>query len=117
MRLCREASELHLRFAAYTYQLAEAATTTGEPIIAPLVYHAPDDPETFTITDQFMLGADVLVAPVVTKGAVSRDIYLPAGRWRDDQTGALHEGGRWLKAYPAPLDTLPIFIRDGVALP
>jgi alpha-glucosidase (family GH31 glycosyl hydrolase) len=117
VRLCREASELHLRFAAYTYRLAEATPLTGEPIIAPLVYHAPDDPATFSITDQFMLGTDVLVAPVVTKGAVARDLYLPAGRWRDHKTGAIHEGGRWLKAYPAPLDTLPIFIRDGTVIP
>ncbi|MEN9404385.1 MAG: hypothetical protein RL091_3088 [Verrucomicrobiota bacterium] len=117
VRLCREASELHLRFAAYTYRLAEATPLTGEPIIAPLVYHAPDDPATFTITDQFMLGADVLVAPVVTKGAVARDLYLPAGRWRDYKTGAILEGGRWLKAYPAPLDTLPIFVRDGAVIP
>lgn len=117
VRLCREASELHLRFAAYTYQLAEATPLTGEPIIAPLVYHTPDDPATFSITDQFMLGPDVLVAPVVTKGAVARDLYLPAGRWRDHKTGAMHEGGRWLKAYPAPLDTLPVFIRDGTVIP
>lgn len=117
VRLCREASELHLRFAAYTYRLAEAAPLTGEPIIAPLVYHAPDDPATFTITDQFMLGTDVLVAPVVTRGALTRDLYLPAGRWRDYKTGAIHEGGRWLRGYPAPLDTLPIFLRDGTVLP
>ncbi len=117
VRLCREASELHLRFAAYTYGLAEASTMTGEPILAPLVYHYPDDAATFSITDQYMVGPDVLVAPILTKGAVARDLYLPRGRWRDFKTQATLEGGRWLKDYPAPLDTLPIFIRDGAALP
>jgi alpha-glucosidase len=60
-----------------------------------------------------MLGADVVIAPVLTQGARKRDLYLPAGRWRDYKTGALREGKRWLRDYPAPLDTLPLFIREG----
>ncbi len=113
VRLCRAASELHVAFAPYTYRLAEASTSTGEPIVAPLAYHAPDDPETFRITDQFMLGPDVVVAPVVEQGAVARDLYLPKGRWLDYRTKKVVAGARWLKAYPAPLDTLPLFVREG----
>ena len=113
VRLCREASQLHVAFAPYTYRLAEASTRTGEPILAPLSYHSPDDAESFRITDQFMLGPDVVVAPVVTKGAVSRDLYLPKGRWVDHRTKRPVEGGRWLRAWPAPLDVLPVFVRDG----
>ena len=117
VKLSREASQLHLAFAAYTYRLAEATTRTGEPIIAPLFYHSPDDPETFRITDQFMLGPDVVVAPVLTKGAVARDLYLPKGRWVDYRTRKPVEGGRWLKGYPAPLEVLPVFIRAGAQIP
>jgi alpha-glucosidase (family GH31 glycosyl hydrolase) len=113
VRLCRAASQLHLDYAPYTYRLAEASTSTGEPILAPLAYQFPDDPETFRITDQFMLGPDVLVAPVVEKDAVARDLYLPKGRWIDQKTKKPVEGGRWLRAYPAPLDTLPLFVRAG----
>jgi len=115
--LCREASNLHLAFAGYTYRLAEASTRTGEPILAPLFYHSPDDAETFRITDQFMLGPDVVVAPVLTKGALTRDLYLPKGRWADYKTKKVVEGGRWWKSWPAPLDTLPLFVREGVRLP
>jgi alpha-glucosidase (family GH31 glycosyl hydrolase) len=117
VRLCREASRLHVAFAPYTYRLAEESTRTGEPILAPLFYHAPDDPETFRITDQFMLGPDVVVAPVVTKGAVVRDVYLPKGRWVDHRTKKTADGGRWLRAYPAPLDVLPVFVREGARVP
>ena len=113
VRLAREASELHVRFAPHILRLASAAPRTGEPILAPLWYHHPRDPETYAITDQFMVGADVVVAPVVTKGATSRDVYLPAGRWRDGKRGEMFEGGRWLRAHPAPLDTLPFFVRLG----
>jgi alpha-glucosidase (family GH31 glycosyl hydrolase) len=117
VRLCREASRLHVAFAPYTYRLAEESTRTGEPILAPLFYHAPDDPETFRITDQFMLGPDVVVAPVVAKGAVVRDVYLPKGRWMDYRTKMTADGGRWLRAYPAPLDVLPVFVREGARVP
>lgn len=117
VRLCREASQLHLAFAAYTYRLAEESTRTGDPILAPLHYHAPDEPETHRITDQFMLGPDVVVAPVLARGAVARDLYLPKGRWVDYQTKKPVEGGRWLKAWPAPLDTLPVFVRQGARVP
>ena len=117
VRLCREASQLHLAFAPYTYRLAEATTRTGEPILAPLFYHSPDDAETFRVTDQFMLGPDVVVAPVVTKGAVARDLYLPKGRWVDYRTKKPVEGGRWLKGYAAPLDVLPVFVREGARVP
>ncbi|MEI8291606.1 MAG: glycoside hydrolase family 31 protein [Verrucomicrobiota bacterium] len=117
VRLCREASELHAAFIPHILRLAEAAMLTGEPILAPLAYHNPDDPETFAITDQYMIGPDVVAAPVLTKGAVTRDIYLPRGRWQAYKDGRIIEGGRWLKAYPAPLDTLPVFVRAGAPVP
>lgn len=113
VRLAREASELHLKFAPYIIELAQAAPRTGQPILRPLWYNEPLDKETQAITDQFMLGADVVVAPVMKQGGTSRDVYLPAGKWRDYKTGQLYDGGRWLKAFPAPLDTLPLFTREG----
>lgn len=116
IRLSREASEMHVRFAGLIFKLAQAAPRTGEPIIAPLWYHAPEEPETYQVTDQFMLGTDVVVAPVITKGATRRDVYLPAGRWRDLKTNKMVEGKRLVRDHPAPLDTLPVFVREGFAL-
>jgi alpha-glucosidase (family GH31 glycosyl hydrolase) len=113
VRLAREASQLHLKFAPVILALARQAPKTGEPILAPLWYHAPTDPATHGITDQYMLGPDVVVAPVLTKGASSRNVYLPAGRWRDLADGAVVEGGRWLRGHPAPLAVLPVFVRVG----
>ncbi len=115
VRLCREASELHVRFAPYIVELARAAPKTGEPILRPIWYNEPADEAAFAITDQFMLGRDVLVAPVIEPGKTSRRIYLPAGRWTDLKTGKTLEGARWLEDYPAPLDTLPVFVRQGFA--
>ena len=113
VRLSREASRMHMRFSPFIVTLAEAAQRTGEPILRPLWFNFPDDRECAAITDQFMLGEEVVIAPVTAQGAVRRDVYLPRGRWRDDKNGKLIEGGRWVKNHPAPLDTLPLFIREG----
>lgn len=51
-------------------------------------------------------------APIVDKGKMRRDIYLPEGYWKDGNNGSIYEGKRWLKNYPAPIDVLPYFIRQ-----
>jgi alpha-glucosidase (family GH31 glycosyl hydrolase) len=109
-RLCREASELHLKFSPYIEKLAEEIPKTGESILRPLWYNFPTEREAETVMDEFMVGDALLVAPVVSKGQVHRNVYLPAGQWRDYKTGTLVEGGRWVRDYKAPLDTLPIFV-------
>jgi len=64
-----------------------------------------------------MFGPDLLVAPVVWEGARSRDVYLPAGAvWTDAWTGATHAGGQTLTV-DAPLERIPLYLRDGASLP
>jgi len=60
-----------------------------------------------------MLGENILVAPVLEEGVTTRDIYLPAGQWQDmgSSPGKIYQGKQWLKEYPAPLSTLPYFVR------
>ncbi len=67
----------------------------------------------FVCVLEFLLGDDLLAAPVLEPGAVSRDIYLPRGLWRDevDPLHPIFTGPLWIRGYPAPLDTLPHFIR------
>jgi myogenesis-regulating glycosidase len=115
VRLCREASALHTKFSPYIIKLANAAPRTGEPILRPLWYNFPGDQTAQAITDQYMVGDALLVAPVLEKGARSRKVYLPEGRWRDYRSGKVFEGDRTLRDYPAPLDTLPLFISEEFA--
>ena len=77
----------------------------------PLFWHVPDDQTALTIDDQFLLGARLLVAPVVRPGQTARAVYLPAGRWRDWWRGDVIVGPHRIKQYPAPLETLPLFER------
>ena len=60
---------------------------------------------------EYMLGNDILVAPVLEEGAVSRDIYLPSGTWRTED-GRTFQGPGWIYNFQAPLDTLPYFFRE-----
>lgn len=109
--LCRRYAQLHLEFAARILELAREAARTGAPIIRPVWWLAPNDERALTCDDQFLLGSDVLAAPVVQPGQRSRAIYLPPGQWRDHWTGALYDGETVLQNFPAPLETLPIFVK------
>ena len=107
-RLCRDAALLHVEYGERILALARHAAATGEPIVRPLAW-IWDDARASSVHDQFLLGDDLLVAPVVTKGARTREVLLPPGRWRDDQ-GVEHAGGG-LVSVPAPLERLPRFSR------
>ena len=77
----------------------------------------PDDPTAWTISDSYLFGGDVLVAPILEAGGVRRRVYLPRGsRWLEYTTGTTYEGGQWIETQ-AQLDEIPLFIRDGVKVP
>jgi alpha-glucosidase len=113
----RQALNLRTTFLPLIYALAYRAHRDGSPIIRPLAYDFPDDPAAYDDHDAFMLGPDVLFAPVVAEGAWTKTQWLPAGPagWIDYHTGALHPAGA-LVTVDAPLGRPPIFVRVGVAL-
>lgn len=104
--LCLRAARLHTQYAYHILSLAENASKTGEPIARYMEYEFPD--QGFEqITDQFMLGDRILVAPVVEKGVTERAVKLPAGRWA--YLGEkIYEGGQTVTV-DAPLSVLPYF--------
>ena len=88
------------------------ALQTGMPITRPLWLAFPDDPVAATQDQQFMLGPDVLAAPVVEPGATTWDVYFPAGCWRHPETGDTFTGPA-TETVDAPLDFLPYYFRCG----
>ncbi len=107
-----------LRMNLLPYLLREAAfcAASGEPMLRALLLDHPEDPVAWRVADQYRLGRDLLVAPIVEEGAATRCLYLPSGVWYDFWSGVPHEGGRWLEM-DAPLDRLPVFVRAGAILP
>jgi alpha-D-xyloside xylohydrolase len=104
----------HLR--AYVMTAMRAAHADGLPPMRPLFLGFPGDEACWDIADQFLLGEDLLVAPVITEGARERRVYLPAGAdWRDAWTGETYAGGQWLTAV-APLEIIPVYVRDAGSL-
>ena len=78
--------------------------------------HYPDDPLAVARGDQFLWGRDLLVAPVVEKGAASRKVYLPKGAWFDFWTSERTEGGREIDR-AVTLETTPLYVRAGAVIP
>ena len=104
---------LRQKFAPKFVALAKTAAKTGEPIMRPLEYVFPGNGYA-EIRDEFMMGDDLLVAPVVEKGAAFRSVMLPPGTWRADD-GQVHAGGRTVSV-ETPLERLPHFVRVGRGL-
>ncbi|HYF62940.1 MAG TPA: glycoside hydrolase family 31 protein [Herpetosiphonaceae bacterium] len=109
--ICLRYARLHADLAPDLEAACAEACAAGAPLVRPLWWHFPDDAATFLINDQWLLGERWLAAPVVCAGQASRDIYLPAGEWRDHWSGQTLSGPLRLEAYPAPLQTLPLFER------
>lgn len=90
--------------------LMDTAEATGAPIVRHLMLEFPDDLETWGLSDQYLLGPDLLVAPVVHPGVSERDVYLPQGSWFSVWDGSEHVGPGWIVA-PAPIGEPPVFAR------
>jgi alpha-glucosidase (family GH31 glycosyl hydrolase) len=117
-RLVTKAISIRRKLEDYLVTLAEEAAENLTPICRPLWMISPGEEDTYEIQDQFALGNDVIVAPVVCRGARRRDVYLTEGSWRDiaDADGTVIEGGRWLKNVASPLDHLPVYVRNDSSL-
>lgn len=114
--ILREHLLVRERLRPYVHELAEEAHRTGAPPMRPLFFDFPEDEAAWSVDDQFLLGPDLLVAPVAEAGARSRSVYLPRGaRWVDAHTGESREGGE-RREVPAPLERIPVFVRAGSAL-
>jgi alpha-D-xyloside xylohydrolase len=109
---------LRERIKPYVLEQMASASERGAPPMRPLWFDFPDDATAWTIEDEYLFGPSVLVAPVTSFGTRSRSVYLPEGAaWTDAYSHEALRGGQWATV-AAPLERLPIFMRDGaVGLP
>ncbi len=105
----------------YYYSLAYRAHLLGEPLIAPLAFYYQNDPAVLKIGHEKLIGRDLLVGVVSSHGEVSRDLYLPAGRWVNYHSNEwVSSGGQTMAQLPVYRDglfRLPVFARAGAILP
>ena len=103
----------------YNYNLAYENTTQGLPLVRPLGFYESDNniARYEAVTDQYLWGRDVMVAPVMQQGAVSRDITFPEGTWVDYNHPTRRYEGHTTVSYDAPIEVLPLFVRAGAFIP
>lgn len=122
--ICRAFVRFHVTLIPYLYTLAHQARETGAPIVRPTFWA---EPTAYTLghalNDQFMLGSAFLVAPILDAYQLAPDgtakrpsVYLPSGTWYDFWSNDQLEGGRTIADVPAPLATLPVFVKAGSIL-
>lgn len=105
-------SRVHAALAPYLKHLADEAERTGLPLQRPIFLHYPDQMKFADCQDQYLLGRDCLVAPVIAAGALERVVMIPQDNgWRHVWSGDLYDGGRHLIA--APFGAPPVFFREG----
>lgn len=107
--IVRELVRLRERLVPYLAAQAAETIRTDRPLMRPLFFDWPRDPEVWADEPAWMLGSDLLVAPVVEPGARQRSLYLPPGDWVDAWTGERVAGGRRIVA-EAPIDRIPVFV-------
>jgi alpha-glucosidase len=112
----RKALELRYRLIPYYYSLAHEAHETGVGLMRPLAMEFPDDPRVADISSEWLMGRNLLAAPVLDD-TESKRVYLPAGRWYAMNSGKpIAGGGRGLQVN-AKLDEIPVYVRAGTVLP
>lgn len=112
----RKYVELRYSLLPYFYDLCRVCSQTGLPVIRPLVLHYENDRNVRNLNDEFMVGEQLLAAPVVEQGASKRMVYLPEGIWYDYWTHKEYPGKEYYLV-DAPLDTCPLFVKAGSILP
>src|SRR5256714_1188650 len=112
----RKYLKLRYRLLPFLYTTLEEGHRTGLPLFRPLVLNYQTDESVLNLDDEFMVGSDLLVAPVFAANQTSRMVYLPVGAWYDYWTGRKISGGTMIRA-DAPLETVPVYVRAGSIIP
>jgi alpha-glucosidase len=112
-------ARLRQRLLPYLLHCARETAQNGLPMLRPLLLEFSWDPEAVDLDDQYLVGRDLLVAPVFSDapGPVTRRVYLPAyANWYDWWSGTLHEGRQWIET-TVPRERVPLYVRAGTAIP
>jgi alpha-D-xyloside xylohydrolase len=110
----RRIDEMKYRLMPYVYAQAKDSSERGLPMLRALFVEYPEDPGSWLVDDEYLFGADILVAPLLESGPV-RNVYLPPGNWIDYQTGKVYSGG-WSRIKAGDIPAV-ILVRDGAVIP
>jgi len=115
-KIIKEYIELRYKMITHIYNLFYKSSRSGIPVVRPLLMEYPEDEECYNLSDQFLFGDSIMVAPVYEPDRNKRMVYFPEGEWIDFWTGQSFKGPEY-KIIDAPLSKLPIFLKAGSILP
>lgn len=116
LEIYRRYANMRMNLLPYIYQEARYIAQNCEPFMRHLIVDYANDENVYGIDDEYMLGRELLVAPVINEGSRRRDIYLPGGEWIDYWDGSMYEGGRTV-SYSCDIDKIPVFIKNNSVIP
>jgi alpha-glucosidase (family GH31 glycosyl hydrolase) len=116
LKIFRKFDNLRYSLVPYVYSSYFQMYQSGIPIMRAMVMQWPDDKNTWSIDDQYMFGDNIMVCPVLTKGASTRIVYFPKGDWYDFWSGEEIEGGQY-KLVETPIEEMPLYVKAGGILP
>ncbi len=116
-RILADLIALRGRLVPYIMAQMRKASADGTPVMRPLLYDFPKDETASPVWDEYMFGPDILVAPIIEAGQRKRKVYLPRGAaWLDPYANKTHKGGATVEV-DAPMERIPVFLKDGARLP
>lgn len=115
----KDAIKMRYALLPYNYTLAYRQAAKGDPLVAPLYYYYPKDTAAISVEDEFMWGENILVAPVLQKGALSRKVYFPAGKWYSLQNNSkpANETYESIANFSTPINESAVFVKAGSFIP
>lgn len=114
--ICKTYLNLREKMKPYITELMKDAHEKGTPVMRPLFYDFSEDKNAWNIENQYMFGGNVLVAPILYADQREREVYFPEGStWKNYWTGEVYQGGQTVRV-EAPIDKLPVFLRDAFVL-
>lgn len=115
-KIAKKSIELRYELLPYIYDLYYISHKEGLPIFRPMIMEYEKDMNLLNMREQFMLGENMLVAPVLYEGERSKTVYLPRGIWFNYFTMEKLQGGKWYKL-PCELDEILVFVKEGAIIP
>lgn len=115
-KIAKKSIELRYELLPYIYDLYYISHKEGLPIFRPMIMEYEKDMNLLNIREQFMLGENMIVAPVLYEGERSKTVYLPKGIWFNYFTMEKLQGGKWYKL-PCELDEILVFVKEGAIIP
>lgn len=112
----RKFANIRMNLIPYLYTEAKNSSDTGLPMMQAMSIAYPGDATAAAKEQQYMFGRQLLVAPITTEGATSKDVYLPQGEWYDFFNGGRAQGAG-TKTYYAGTDDIPVYARAGAIVP